>query len=479
MALAPLGAAYRLPDGLSVEQRVAINLVMQGKNVFITGGAGVGKSFLISTLQKLKPKMCSTATTGLAAVNIGGRTIHSASGLGIGDQDEHELSKLVLAKWVKKKWDAYESVLIDEISMLSPKFFEKLDFLLRGLYVGSKPFGGLQIIVIGDFAQLPPVTKDDPVDAIQFVFQTKAWEKAKFRTVLLSTVFRQSDRLFSGLLNRCRFGQMTDEDMAVLQSRSGVDVSLNGIEPTHLYAVNVQVSEINRQRLDALPGECMVYSAKSRCIENTLDCQKALADLVKSCPAPAEVSLKVGAQVMLLANVDIESKLCNGSRGVVRKFMTEEELAESLKNDDSDASDSSDDDGMLSEPSAKRPRRTVGIANSPRYPVVEFASGVMMLVKPWAWTTRVNKLHTVSYIQIPLNLAWTSTVHKAQGQSLDRVLVDLTRTFAEGQGYVALSRVRTLDGLSITGLDASAFRTNGAVVDFYSRLQLANDDLDA
>lgn len=463
--------AESITASLSVEQKVAIALALEGKNVFVTGGGGTGKSHLIAALKTLKHRLLLTATTGIAAVNIGGRTIHSASGLGIGTQNDFEMLKLIGAKWVKKKWEPYECVLIDEISMLHPSFFEKLDFLLRGLFISSRPFGGKQVIVIGDFAQLPPVSKTNvdqleylkPLDAIRFCFQTKAWEDAKFHTVLLTTVFRQRDRLFADVLNRCRFGRMTDQDFEVLRSRVGVNVAQNGIEPTHLYAINAQVAEINARRLEELPGALELYKGVSTQSHSTIDCDRAMADLVKSVPVAAELGLKVGAQVMLVANLSVEMKLCNGSRGVVEAFMTEEELAEASQRIQGPP-ESSQQPQRSQESPAKRARL------APKYPLVKFANGLKVLMKPWTWSTRVNKTESVKYVQVPLALAWATTVHKSQGQSLDNVLVDLSRVFEEGQAYVALSRVRTIEGLSIIGLDASVFRTNGAVAEFYAKL---------
>lgn len=265
-----------------------------------------------------------TATTGIAAVNINGQTIHTASGLGFGQQTPHELKRLAKAPWTFKKWEDMKppgsALLIDEISMLSPDYFIKLDDYMRLLFDARDPFGGKQIIVVGDFAQLPPVNKDS-VGGYKYCFQTPSWESAGFKTVHLDTVHRQHDHVFVDLLNRCRFGQMVDRDYSLLETRVGVDVSRNGIKPTHLYSHNVDVDAINVQRLHELPGDPVVFRAfTSTTNDKDQDCTRALEALIKSVPVTPEIRLKVGSQVILAANVDVSRGFCNGARGVVVAF---------------------------------------------------------------------------------------------------------------------------------------------------------------
>lgn len=409
---------------LSESQRLAVDLVKQGKNVFITGPAGTGKSYLLNYLKKeLSNRYFHvTATTGIASINIGGVTLHSWAGLGIEQVPISELIKKIFSangSRLRNKLLTAEILAIDEVSMLSKDTFELLDNLLRKVREIEFPFGGIQLILFGDFLQLPPVRSD------MFCFESVSWIEADIKIIELKEVFRQQDERFVKLLNNIRFGIKDEKDLEILKGRS---YSVDGcsIKPTILSTHNVIVDKINYSMLSKLQAMERLFVAEYEGNKIKIEFLK------KNCIAQDELYLKIGAQVMMLKNTYQKEGIYNGSIGIVTGFSVKKQ-----------------------------------------YPIVEFENGAVITVCPESWESYnynniTNEMEVdATMTQIPLRLAWSITIHKSQGMTLDKVECDLKNTFSEGQVYVALSRVRDLDGLYIKSFDINNIKANKKVLDFY------------
>ena len=448
---------------LTAEQARAIQLVIDdGKNIAITGGAGVGKSFTIHHLAKAAREkglvVAVTAATGIAALNIKGTTLHSFLGLGLAKGNVQDLIKLAKKGKVKKRLTSTNLLIIDEMSMVDPVFLAVLDEVLRNVRKSMvKPFGGMRIVLVGDFAQLPPVvTRADMAgrvlhqhqdEAATFVFESPVWKSCVHEVVYLTQVQRQiGDARFFELLNRMRIACNTQEDIEIIRSRVVASLpSFDGIEPTRLYPLRADVGNINATHLQAIEASTVTFKAQVtsvpvscgtnafliKSIQQQLD--KAELRLVKSVPVDRELHLKVGAQVMLRHNVDVEGGLANGSRGIVTDYGI-------------------DPDSGTQE----------------KVPRVRFVCGKEVLVCRNAWVSKLDGVGTVTFSQIPLDLAWACTIHKSQGLTLDLVEMALDHTVFEfGQAYTALSRARTLANTRITSFDPSCIRAHPKVVAFY------------
>jgi ATP-dependent DNA helicase PIF1 len=413
---------------LSESQRLAADVIEEGKNVFITGCAGSGKSYLLHYLKEnIKNKYLQiTATTGVAAINISGTTLHSWAGLGMEELPINEIIKKIMSvKGIntRKKIQATEILAIDEISMLSMETFENLNTLLQAIRGSSKVFGGIQLIMFGDFFQLPPVNSSN------FCFESEVWRNGNIQTIVLKEVFRQGDKRFVELLNNIRYGKIVKEDVEILKTRYNVrDDSV--IKPTILSTHNSYVERINCEYLNKLPTEEKVFEAYYNGSKTKVEILK------KNCIAKETLVLKVGCQVMMLKNTYQKDGIINGSIGIVVDFTNSKKS----------------------------------------YPIVRFENGKELLIKSDVWEiTSYNKsancLETeAEMVQIPLNLAWAITVHKSQGMTIEKAECDLANSFAEGQVYVALSRVRDLRGLYIKSFDINKIKVNKKILDFYEGL---------
>jgi ATP-dependent DNA helicase PIF1 len=410
-----------LPELFLEDPRIlsAWTLFTAKASFLLTGPAGTGKSTLIQEFRKRRKKCGVTAMTGIAAVNIQGSTLHSylrifPSDLVL-DYTDH-LAKLKKQRGLSKKIRDLDCLIIDEVSMLDKDLFERLEFLIRHLRGSMTVFGGLQVILVGDFYQLPPVKSK------AFLFQSPLFYKA-FQKLELTTIFRQSDPIFQSLLLRMRSGDLRDCDAALLESRKGIDISQDGILPTKLFSTNVDVDTYNAQQLENLPGDLVTYTsgAEAHPLPEAKNIEEALQKFCKDYSI-GPISLKVGAQVLLTMNLDLSSGLCNGSRGVVTKF----------------------DIGG---------------------PVVRFRNQELTVaVQTIESIDYDNKVSCVSYNYLPLKLAWGLTIHKSQGMSLDLVEVSLDSSiFAEGQAYVAVSRARSLEGLSLRDFQRGCIKANREV----------------
>lgn len=410
-------------------QSDALLILKMGKNVFLTGGAGTGKTYVLNQYIQYcydhEIPIAVTASTGIAATHIGGMTIHAWSGIGIKETlSDYDIEMMDEKKYL---WDRYQKVrvlVIDEISMLSGAFLDTLDRLCRSMKRNfHQPFGGIQVVLCGDLFQLPPVSRTND---IQLVIDSSIWSGMGLTTCYLTEQFRQNDDFFTQILNAIRSGTVTEEHAEVLHDRVREydEDDFSGI--TKLFTHNADVDQINVQQLDSLSEESYDYQMTSKGKENLIE------SLKKSCLAPEHLTLKIGAQVMFVKN-NFESGYVNGTRGEVVDI-----------NDD-------------------------------ELPIVRTLSGTEIIVEPQTWSIEDDGRILASITQIPLRHAWAITVHKSQGMSLDAAVIDLSKSFAYGMGYVALSRVRTLHGLHLVGFSESALSVDPRILSIDQQLQRASN----
>lgn len=436
--------------GFSEGQRKVYDAVREGRNVFFTGCAGTGKSHLLRRLIEVLPKKTTfvTAMTGAAALNIGGTTLHKFAGIGLGTDTAENLFKRMRTLG-RQNWKTCTTLIVDEVSMMSRALFDKLNLvgqLVRG--DETKPFGGLQIVFCGDFMQLPPVSKrGDPPATGQYPFESDAWFDVfpVHQCFELRHVFRQECRAFQKMLGEARVGQVSTQTMDALLQRTKVAVPDDGIMPTVLFSRRKNVDELNQRKLRELPGEERSYDAFDWTRNHTY------RSMLNACQASEVVTLRVGAQVMLLRNLD-GTKLVNGSRGVVEGF----------------------EPYYGSSHTKEKPDRVVrAIAGDAEclFPRVKFTCGTSLVVTPLKWDVELGGKSMACRKQVPLALAWATTIHKSQGSSLSRGLLELRGTFECGQAYVALSRLTSLEGLYLSTFTAKVFQANRKALNFYRRLR--------
>lgn len=495
---------------LTQEQRRVIDYVCKDRlNVFYTGSAGTGKSVVLKTIISVlnskygKDAVAVTASTGLAAVNIGGITINKFSGVGIGQGDAPRLINMVKRnKNSLQRWKRTKVLIVDEISMIDGVFLDKLDAIGRGLLNKSKPFGGIQLVFTGDFFQLPPVPdRDSNKPAPIFCFESNVWKYAIHKTILLQQVFRQTDNELIELLNDIRMGTTSPDTMRLIKKFEKPVNYDDGIEPTELYPTRKEVDLSNKRRLERLPGYEIVYQAVDF-IPPHIN-----SNVLNNVMAEKEIKLKEDAQVMMLKNID--DTLVNGSLGKVLFFTTTSLFAEISKlfPDLSDPEVIEDmrcvcratglppsgRPAQLQEDINARPthrqevlqfllEKASKISNAPgilstiMFPVVKFIDKQdirgyqIKLVEPEEFTVGETEKDSAIRKQLPPMLCWAISIHKSQGQTIDRLKVDLKRTFESGQVYVALSRAVSKDRLQITNFDASKIKVNEKVKEFYQGL---------
>jgi ATP-dependent DNA helicase PIF1 len=423
---------YKEPS-LSPEQKEAFDAIRAGESVFLTGPGGTGKTFLIDHIRNnLAGKTIAvTALTGCAALLLGSdaKTIFSWAGIGIGkDSREKYVDQLRMMKHLSKRWRETDILIIDEVSMMTPELLELLEYLgrtVRPTYRSSPsplPFGGLQVVLVGDFLQLPPVEKGEQ----QFAFESPVWNQVVKRTIHLKRIYRQTDTAFQTILDEARTANLSAASYKILESRMNLPWKDELIKPTLLFTRRAAVDAINNNSLAKLTGETQTYKCKTlpvKCAPSEV--AKIVEKMDRDANYVVDLSLKVGAQVMLLKNLEPELGLVNGSRGVVVSFQE----------------------------------------FPPYLPKVQFKD-CTRIIKPEIWAS--NHEPPIQREQIPLRLAYALTIHKAQGASLDSALVDIgDSTFEYGQAYVALSRVRSLEGLYVHDLSPAAFRAHPTVKAFY------------
>ncbi|XP_041359901.1 ATP-dependent DNA helicase PIF1-like [Gigantopelta aegis] len=410
---------------LNKEQTAVLEAVLQRKNIFFTGSAGTGKTFLMKRIIGALPPQhtFATASTGVAACQIGGTTVHAFAGIGSGQAAIQQCIELASRPQITQQWKKCHHLIIDEISMVDGEFFDKLETVARVVRQNDEPFGGIQLIMCGDFLQLPPVTKDDKKR--KFCFQSRAWHKCIQINLELQEVRRQSDKHFIDILQHIRHGRCPEHVVTTLKATAKNVIHRNGIQATRLCTHKEDVEEINKHHLHKLTGETHTFVATDSDSVYT----KQLDNL---CPVKGHLVLKSGAQVILAKNLDVQKGLVNGARGVITGFEQGNE----------------------------------------GFPVVKFVCGVEEVIKPVRWAMKAGSGLCLMRKQIPLKLAWAISIHKSQGMSLDCVEISLSRVFESGQAYVALSRARSLQGLRVIDFDKSCVRANPEVLKFYHKLNL-------
>ncbi len=391
-------------------QAEALQILKTGANVFITGAAGSGKTHLlreyIAYLRENDVALGITASTGIAATHLNGMTIHSWAGIGIRDSmDDGILASLAQQKKLKSRFSKARVLIIDEVSMLHHFRLDLVDQVLRA-FKERDPFGGMQVILCGDFFQLPPISRYGEAPA-KFAYHSQAWKDLDLKICYLTEQHRQDDDSYLQALNAIRANEVDSDTVELLYSRL---MKTPHAVPTKLYTHNVDVDAENERELDLLDEEAVEYrmafsGAKPLC-----------ETLKKGCLAPEVLRLKKGARVMFVKN-DFSSGYVNGTTGVVHEC-------------------------------------------TPETIVIQKADGNLITVSQDSWRIEEDGTVKAELRQYPLRLAWAITIHKSQGMSLDAAEVDLTKSFEKGMGYVALSRIRSLEGLNLIGMNTTSLRVH-------------------
>jgi ATP-dependent DNA helicase PIF1 len=443
----------------SDEQQDVFNKYIDGKNVFITGPGGTGKSEIIREIYKhattRNKKICVTALTGCAAVLLQccAKTLHSYAGIGnsVGTTEEI-IKKIATNKYKKKNWLETDILIVDEVSMLSLKIFDLLNKIgQRVRKCPTKPFGGIQVIFSGDFFQLPPVGDPYDPDTCKFCFESEDWDTVfpRENQIKLEKIFRQQDPIYATILNQIREGILKRSGYEILLKYVGRPLpdSTNGIIPTKLFPTRSKVDYVNNMEMEKLYSVENVYalnkiynikSDQSRPSPiktknqyfTASDIERELDYLAKNVPCDPEIRLKIGAQVMCVVNMpDINMSLCNGSQGIVTGF------------------------------------------NSVGTPLIKFHGFAEEIpITPHTWQSET--IPNVGVSQLPLILSWALTIHKAQGKTLDFAEIDVgNNVFECGQTYVALSRVKSLEGLYLTSFNYQKILTNKKVKQRWGKTQ--------
>ena len=455
-----------------MRQSSALNILKTGKNVFLTGSAGSGKTYTLNQyihyLRARRVPVAVTASTGIAATHMNGITIHSWSGIGIKDElTERDLSNLARKQFLADRLKDTAVLIIDEISMLHAKQLNLVNQVLKHVRKNDNPFGGIQVVVAGDFFQLPPIGSKGESNRDKFAFMSEAWLDAGFRICYLSEQHRQERAAADGgldlddILNQIRRQDVSFEAIAALENTFDQNVD---IKRTRLYTHNLNVNKINDKELAALEGETRRFEASS------VGESKLVDTLKKTVRTQDELILKVGAKVMFIKNNN-ELGVSNGTMGELIGFAA-------VKVDDSKAKDKAksdakadmaeddtiaiddEDSSKTADKDKKAKANTKGKSSAaPKMPVVRLNSGREVIAEPEEWIIEDETGDVLaSYEQVPLCLAWAITIHKSQGMTLDAAEIDLSRTFELGQGYVALSRLKSLEGLKLLGMNTMSLQ---------------------
>jgi ATP-dependent DNA helicase PIF1 len=444
---------------LSKEQQLAFDKYVQGHNIFITGPGGTGKSELIRMIYKHAHSRFKnihvTALTGCASIllNCKAKTIHSWAGIGLGNGTTEQLvTKIKKNKFLKAVWKETDILVVDEVSMLSLKLFNMLNDIGKAIRKNQRSFGGIQLIFSGDFYQLPPVGDKDELDTQRFCFESDDWNSVFHRDsqIELKKIFRQTDDIYSTILNQIREGKIKKRANELLLEYVGREKDPNLVaEPTKLYPTKNKVEQINISKMSTLHGDEKEYKMKYlKDLEMTKkekelrrqftdrDIQIELDFLAANLMCEKEIKMKVGAQVMCIINIKSEAGdilICNGSQGIITEF-----------------------------------------CEFTGCPKVKYNNGIHMIMTRHNWLS--DKIPGIGVSQVPLMLSWALTIHKSQGATLDAAEIDVgSGIFECGQTYVALSRVKSLNGLYLSSFDAKRIRINKKVKEFYESLRLYHE----
>lgn len=411
-------------------QSEALSILKTGANVFLTGEPGSGKTHTINEyvayLRGWGIEPAITASTGIAATHIGGMTIHSWSGIGIKTKlDKYDIDRIASTKHVVKRVGRAKILIIDEVSMLLAETFSMVDAICREVKQSSKPFGGIQIVLVGDFFQLPPIIKNETTNGAQtafveestarFAYNSPVWKRTNPFVCYLTEQYRQDDGNFLALLSAIRHNIFCSDHLRGIETRKIEPRAVPNGAPK-LFSHNADVNRVNDEILAKLPGKPQVFNMSSQ------GPRVLVFALKKGCLSPETLYLKVGTAVMFTKNNPKEG-FVNGTLGFVEGF-------DKYNN----------------------------------CPIVKIRSGKRIEVKEMNWAMEEGGRILAHITQLPLRLAWAITVHKSQGMSLDEAVMDLSDVFEFGQGYVALSRVRGLSGLYILGWNERAFQVHPEVL---------------
>lgn len=403
--------------------------MLSGESVFLTGPPGAGKTFVLNEFirraQRQHKTVAVTASTGIAATHIGGTTIHSWSGLGVRESlSEWDRERLQATERLVKRYNSTDILVIDEVSMLHGRRLDMVDEACRLLRKSDAPFGGLQVILVGDLFQLPPVNRGG--EMVDFAHTSAAWRELDPKICYITEQHRQENDGLLDLLNAMRRGDVNELHEVMLTERLGQKPS-EEVVVTRLYAHNADVESINQKHLSAIDSETKMFIMQAK------GAAAKVEQLTKSVLAPERLELKKGAEVMFVAN-NYAQGFANGSRGHVVDFR----------------------DGL---------------------PIVELSNGRQIKVEPHSWVLEEDGRKKAEVSQLPLRLAWAITIHKSQGMSLDAAEIDLSRSFTPGMGYVALSRVRSLEGVYLGGINQMALSMHPEIFAFDAQLREASEEL--
>ncbi|MBP6866578.1 MAG: AAA family ATPase [Candidatus Pacebacteria bacterium] len=424
-------------------QDKALLILKTGANVFLTGEPGAGKTYTInkyvSYLREHGVEYAVTASTGIAATHIGGMTIHSWSGIGIKENlDKYELDKIASSEYLNRRIRKTKVLIIDEVSMLHADTLSMVDAVCREIKQVSEPFGGMQVVLVGDFFQLPPIRKkvveqkqsafikENPA---HFAYESDAWKRLAPVVCYISEQHRQEDEAFLELLLSIRRGTLEEDHYEFLKTRY-IERDELPEEVTKLYSHNLNVDRVNDEELGKIDEQ-------EKRFEMTSSGSAALVTaLKKGCLSPEILILKKGSIVMCTKNNPKEHYV-NGTLGTV-----------------------------------------VGFDSLTNYPIIETKKGRKITISPLEWSVEENGKVKAQISQVPLRLAWAITVHKSQGMSMDSAIMDLSGVFEYGQGYVALSRVRRMSGLYLLGCNAKALQVHPLILEQDKIFQKQSQEID-
>jgi ATP-dependent DNA helicase PIF1 len=410
-------------------QGQTLEILKTGANVFLTGEPGAGKTYVLNQyvdwLLSSDIAVAITASTGIAATHIGGITIHSWSGIGARDTlTQYDLDYIMSNEKLVRRVKKARVLVIDEISMLDGRVLDMVESVCRTVKQSGDAFGGMQVILVGDFFQLPPIAGRGEMS--RFAFESRAWDSSRFMICYLTEQHRQEDELLLGLLNSIRKNDVDESHYTLLSEQT--DIGFTDIEPTKLYTHNSDVDSMNTSRLQELNTQKAVFAMESKGNKTLLQ------GLVKNCLSPEVLELRKEAMVMCTKN-NFEAGYVNGTLGRVTDFDRE--------------------DG---------------------FPIIETSDGRTIKMVSQSWIIEEDGKIKAEITQVPLRLAWAITVHKSQGMSLDAAEIDLRNAFTYGQGYVALSRVRSLTGMKVIGLNSQALLVDPRVVHKDEHFREESDD---
>lgn len=403
-------------------QDQALQILKTGANVFLTGEPGSGKTHVlreyINYLKSHNIEPSVTASTGIAATHIHGSTIHSWSGIGAKNNvSMYDIDYISNLEYISKRIAKSNVLIIDEISMLSGNMLNAVSEICTSIRGGHEPFGGLQVVLVGDFFQLPPISKNNSVSnnfdqtidipRDDFAFYARAWKDSKFITCYLTEQHRQEDEILLDILSAIRSDNVGETHLDHLRKRYNKKLDEN-IKQTKLFTHNLKVDDLNNLELDKISGKKYVFNMTHKGKASHVE------GLVRGCLSPETLELKLDARVMCTKN-NAQRGFVNGTLGTV-----------------------------------------IGFGEFNNYPIIKTENNDEILVEPMSWQLEDEGKVKAEITQVPLRLAWAITVHKSQGMSIDSATIDLSKTFTYGQGYVALSRVRTLAGINLIGMNKNA-----------------------